>query len=442
MNTLSGLRKTFGGLGGSGHRSVDEKVPAPLPDDPEMHGDRGEVIAAGFRSLAAFALRLLLVLAALGAVLWLVGKLWVGVLPLLLALILSTVLVPLARMLRSFLPNGLAALTTVLGAFLVLGAVFSAILPSMVEQSGQLADRTITGIEQVQTWASGPPLNIQDAQIDKAVTQLTTKIQEAAGDIAGGVFTGVSAVASAFVTALMTVVLTFFFVRDGDKFLPWLSRLSGRGAAPHITSLGTRLWKTLSGYVRSQAIISAVDAILIGIGLVVLGVPMWGALIILTFLAGFVPIVGAVTVGILSILVALVTVGFTKALILLVIVLFVQNVEGNILQPIVQGKAMELHEGLVLLSVAVGGSMFGIAGAFLAVPVAASVVVILRYLNEQVDARSLADPETRARRRDLKAHATDPDPDARPRTEEVQPASSTTEDGRDDGPEMAGATRA
>ncbi|WP_462417531.1 AI-2E family transporter [Kytococcus sp. Marseille-QA3725] len=407
MNPLSSLRKAWQEHQEKQDTGVDDQVPAALPADPDVRGDRSEVIADGFRTLADFALRLLLILAALGAVLWLVGKFWVGVLPLLLALILTTVLLPVSQRLRSFMPNGLAAATAVIGGFLLLIAVFSAIVPSMVSQSGQLADRTVTGIEEVQKWASGPPLNVNDGQIDKAITKLTTKIQEGSGQIAGGVFTGVAAVGSAFVTGLMTLVLTFFFVRDGEKFLPWLSRLSGRSAAPHITSLGNRLWKTLSGYVRGQAIISAVDASLIGLGLVILGVPMWGALIILTFLGGFVPIVGAVTVGALSILVALVTVGFTKALILLAIVLFVQNVEGNILQPIVQGKAMELHEGLVLLSVAVGGSMFGIAGAFLAVPVAASVVVVLRYLNEQVDVRSSADPETRARRRDHDEGATD-----------------------------------
>ncbi|WP_374929509.1 AI-2E family transporter [Kytococcus sedentarius] len=401
-----------------------------MPEDPDVHDDRSEVLAAGFRSVAAFALRLLLIMAALGAVLWLVGKLWVGVLPLLLALILTTVLQPVGRFLRRFMPEGLAALTTVIGALLVLVGVLTAIAPSLVEQSGQMADRAVTGIEEVQTWASGPPLNIQDSQIDAAITQLTQRIQDASGDIAGGVFTGVSAVASAFVTVLMTLVLTFFFVRDGEKFLPWISRLSGRSAAPHFTALGTRLWRTLSGYVRGQAIISAVDAVLIGIGLIILGVPMAGALIILTFLGGFIPIVGAVAVGILSILVALVSVGFTKALILLAIVLFVQNVEGNILQPIVQGKAMQVHEGLVLLSVAVGGSLFGIPGAFLAVPVAASVVVILRYLNEQVDARSGADPQTQARERELDKQGK-PHGHRQPESEDFDPGHDDRDAGSD-----------
>lgn len=388
-------------FGSTGRSRTADDVAAPLPEDPDVHDDRSEVIASGFRAVAAFALRLLLIMAALAAVLWLVGKLWVGVLPLLLALILTTVLQPVSRFLRRFMPEGLAALTTVIGALVVLLGVLTAIAPSLVDQSTQMADRAVTGIEEVQTWASGPPLNIQDQQVDQAITQLTQRIQDASGDIAGGVFTGVSAVASAFVTALMTLVLTFFFVRDGERFLPWISRLSGRTAAPHFQALGTRLWRTLGGYVRGQAIISAVDAVLIGIALVVLGVPMAGALIILTFLGGFIPIVGAVAVGILSILVALVSVGFTKALILLAVVLLVQNVEGNILQPIVQGKAMQMHEGLVLLSVTVGGSLFGIPGAFLAVPVAASVVVIMRYLNEQVDARSGADPQTQAREREL-----------------------------------------
>lgn len=416
---------------------MDAQIPAPLPEDSEVHGDRAVVIAAGFRALARFAGRLLIILAAVAAVLWLIGKFWVGVLPLLLALILATVLQPVSHALRRYMPNGVAALVSVLGGFLLLLGVLSAVIPSIMSQSGQLTDRAVTGITQVQDWLAGEPFNIQDQQIDKAVQQLTAKMQEASGQIAEGVFTGASAVASAFVTGLMTLVLTFFFVRDGDKFLPWLSRLSGRSTAPHINALGRRLWQTLSGYVRSQALIAAVDATLIGLGLLVVGVPLWLPLAILTFMGGFIPIVGAVSVGALSVLVALVTVGFTKALIVLLIVLFVQNVEGNILQPIVQGKAMELHEGIVLLAVAVAGSMFGIAGAFLAVPVAASVVVVLRYLNEQVDARTLADPETRARRRDIDQGSTDVRPNRHERT-----THSHWEDAPEGGAQGIGAHRA
>ncbi|SNC60017.1 Predicted PurR-regulated permease PerM [Kytococcus aerolatus] len=447
MNPLKTVQRAIGGFvsGGDQDLTASQEHPAVLPgDDCDTTRDRGEVLGAGLKWLASWSLRLLLIVGALAAVLWLVGKFWVGVLPLLLALILTTVLGPVARWLRQWMGDGLAAALAVLGGFLVLLGVLGSIVPSLVDQVADLAQNATDGIRQVQDWASGPPLNVQDAQVDKAVKELNTKIQEASGQIAGGVFTGVSAVASAFVTGLLTLVLTFFFVRDGHRFLPWLSRLTGRNTAPHVTVLGQRLWRTLGGYVRGQAVISFVDAVLIGIGLLAVGVPMWASLAVLTFLAGFVPIVGAVVVGALSVLVALVTVGFTKALIVLAVVLLVQNVEGNILQPIVQGKAMELHEGLVLLSVAVGSSLFGVAGAFLAVPVAASIVVVLRYLNEQIDARSQDDPlSPQVEGRHLEPEEAVHLVEERPGTSGLDPAAESDDvaPGRD-GAGAEGATRA
>ena len=135
--------------------------------------------------------------------------------------------------------------------------------------------------------------------------------------------------------------------------------------------------------------------VFIGAGLLIVGVPLALPLAVLTFIGGFVPIVGALFAGALSVLVALVTNGFTAALIVLGIVLLVQQVEGNVLQPILQGKSLNLHAAVVLLAVAAGGTLYGIAGAFLAVPVAAAGATVLRYLFEQVD-RTSEDDDTDA----------------------------------------------
>src|SRR5699024_7705536 len=186
----------------------------------------------------------------------------------------------------------------------------------------------------------------------------------------------------------LVLVLTFFFIKDGHAFLPWLRRVSGRTAGRHLTEMLTRIWVTLGGFVRTQAIVSAVDAFFIGLGLVILGVPLAPALAVLTFMAGFIPIVGAFVAGTLAVLVALVSNGWVTAVWVLGIVLLVQQVEGNVLQPVLQSRSMRMHPGIILLSVAAGGTLFVIPGAFLAVPVAATVVVALRYLSEQVDLRT------------------------------------------------------
>lgn len=116
----------------------------------------------------------------------------------------------------------------------------------------------------------------------------------------------------------------------------------------------------------------------------ILGVPLAYALAIITFIGGFVPIVGAFVAGGLAVLVALVANGPVNALIVLGIILAVQQFEGNVLQPWLQSKSMKLHAVIVLLAVTLGATVFGVIGAFLAVPVAAALAVVLRYYDEQV----------------------------------------------------------
>jgi putative heme transporter len=155
------------------------------------------------------------------------------------------------------------------------------------------------------------------------------------------------------------------------------------------------VWDVLGGFIRTQAVVSFIDAFFIGLGLVILGVPLWGVLTALTFLGGFIPMVGAFVAGALAVLVALVGNGFTTALIVLAIIIAVQQLEGNVLQPVLQSRTMKLHAVVVLLAVTGGGTLYGITGAFLAVPVVAVVAVVIRYISEQIDvavARSGGDP--------------------------------------------------
>lgn len=140
----------------------------------------------------------------------------------------------------------------------------------------------------------GPPLNIEDDQLDNMVDAITSKLQSSATTIASGVFSGVGTATSLLVTLFTTFVLVFFFLKDGPKFVPWLDRSVGKPSGTHVGEVLTRMWNSLGGFIRTQAIVSFVDAALIGIGLFVLGgVPLAGVLVVVTFLGGFIPIVGA-----------------------------------------------------------------------------------------------------------------------------------------------------
>lgn len=352
--------------------------------------DRGTLIGAGGMWLAKWS-AILVVIAAGALVLgWIIQKMWVIVLPVALAIVVSTILWPPTRaMTKRGLPPAPAASITLVLFFAIVGGIIAGIVPSVVNQVPDLANKATEGISTVQDWVKGPPINLQDEQLDNAVDAVVERVQGSAASIAGGVFSGVTTAGSLLVTLALVLVLSFFFIKDGPRFLPWLHRVSGTNAGAHLEEVLTRMWATLGGFIRTQAVVSLIDAVFIGIGLVILGVPLAPVLAILTFIGGFVPIVGAFVAGALAVLVALVANGFTTALIVLALIIAVQQIEGNVLQPVLQSRSMNLHAAVVLLAVTAGSSLFGIVGAFLAVPVAAVSAVVIRYIGEQIDKRAV-----------------------------------------------------
>lgn len=361
-------------------------------DDHQLHPariDRSVVIGDSLRHVSMWCLRVLLIIAA-GYVGWLIlGQLWRGVLPVILALIVCTVLsTPNMWLRRLKFPPALAAMVTIIIFFAVIAGVFWLIAPSIGRQSQTLYYQVFDGILSVQLWLQGEPFNLDSDDLTNFFNEVAAWLQNQAGTIAGEIFSGIGMATSVVITLGVVLVLTFFFLKDGDRFLPWARQAVGETSGWHLTELLTRAWTTLAGFIRAQAIVSAVDAFFIGIGLVLVGVPMAFALSVITFVAGFIPIIGAFTAGALAVLIALVSLGFTEAVIVLVIVVSVQQIEGNILSPLLQSKAMNLHPVIVLLSVTVGGTLFNIIGAFLAVPVAAMIAVAFRYFQDITSLRA------------------------------------------------------
>jgi predicted PurR-regulated permease PerM len=196
---------------------------------------------------------------------------------------------------------------------------------------------------------------------------------------------------------VLALVLAFFFIKDGPRWLPWLAAQTGPKVAPHVAALSYKTWTTLSEFIRQQALVGFIDAFFIGLGLWILGVPLVLPLAVLTFFGAFIPIIGAFVAGAFAVLIALVSNGWQTALIVLVIVLVVQQLEGNVLQPILQGRGLNLHAAVVILAVTAGGSLYGILGTFLGVPVAALIAVVYRYVRDELDGRNpeVADDGTR-----------------------------------------------
>ncbi|HLL64981.1 MAG TPA: AI-2E family transporter [Micromonosporaceae bacterium] len=340
---------------------------------------------AALRTSAVISLQMLLILLMTAVTLWLLGRMWSVIWPLVVALLLTTMTWPVARFLRrrGWHSALAASVVTVLLLVVAAGTVVVIALP-VASQSGELAAGVVDGIQQLREWASGPPLNIGDDQVTAAFDAAIANVQDSVGSILTAAVTGVGTVVDGVVTAFLAILLMFFFLKDGPRFLPWLTRqLPGR-LADDVPTLAARSWETLGAFVRSQALVGLLDAVVIGLGLWIVGVPLVLPLAVLTFVSAFVPVVGALFAGFIAVLIALVFNGPTDALIVLAIIIVVQQLEGNLFQPMLQSRGLGLHAGVVILAVTLGASLGGIVGTLLAVPIAALIAVVWDYLREQL----------------------------------------------------------
>ncbi|MCO8270352.1 AI-2E family transporter [Actinoplanes sp. TRM 88003] len=362
---------------------------------------------SALRTSAFLSAQTLLVLLMAYVVLWLMGKAWSVLWPVVVALLLTTLTWPIARFLRyrwNWKPALAAAFVTVLFLVVMAGIIVVIAVP-VASQSGELSQGVVDGIQHVREWASGPPLNFGDDDITGALDAAVDRIQASAGNIVNYTLTGVNTVVNGVITTVLALFLMFFFLKDGPRFLPWLSKqLPGR-LSDDIPAVATRSWDTLGAFVRSQAFVGLLDAVFIGLGLWIVGVPLVLPLAVLTFITAFIPIVGALFAGFVAVLIALVTQGWVDALIVLGIIIVVQQLEGNVFQPMVQSRGLGLHAAVVLLAVTLGGSLAGIIGSLLAVPVAALVSVVYVYIREQLS-DDPPDPEPEV--------PPEPDPDEEP----------------------------
>ena len=377
--------------------------------------NKAAVMGSDARALSSLSWRFIVIVAALALAGFVLKFVWVGLLPVILAILLSSVLSPVTAKLRSWkFPSALAAISTLLGLLLIIGGTFTAMGPVVSRQGAQLWDQAEEGVDQLMGMVNDMPFNIDAQQIDELIDDATSFLQGQMSSIASGVISGASAASSVLVTIAVMFIISFFILKDGDKFLPWVRKYSGPSIGWHATELLTRVWKTLAGFIQAQAAISFVDALFIGLGLWALGVPLAFVLAIVTFFAGFIPIIGAVTAGALAVVIALVSNGLINALLVLALILIVQQVEGNVLQPILQSKAMGLHAAIVLLSVTVGSALAGIIGAFLAVPVAATIATVLRYHAEMISLRA---KEISAEDIEIRTGSVGDDPEDSPRAQ-------------------------
>ena len=367
-----------------GRRWRPQAPPAP----PEPHGSsvarrfRPHAFADGLKVSAAWTARSIIVLAGL-VILWYVTKaLWSIVLPTLFALLLASVLWPVNRFLRKALPKVFAALVTLIGFIGVVVGIGALTVPAIASGITELSRLARDNVADLAEFAARPPLNLDGANLDDIVDTALAQLQANVGNIVTGITTGLGELTSGTVVVLLALVFTFFCLKDGDRFMPWASRWTNSAAYGHASTIASGTWRTLSSYIFAQATVALVDAVFIGLGLVLLDIPLAIPLAVLVFFSAFIPVVGAIVSGLVATLVAFLAYGWVTALIVLGLVVLVQQLESNFIQPLLVGRTLEIHPAVVLASVTAGGTIFGIIGAFFAVPATAVAIVVLRYLRD------------------------------------------------------------
>jgi len=366
----------------SGRPQVGAEPPAQGKQRPELLSPDPKHLAYPLVVAAGWSWRLLAVIAVVALLVIALQTLSMVVVPLAVAMLITALLAPFAKLLRDRLhvPNALATFVSVIlfialvaGLLTFAGAQIASGMTGMLSQARG-------GLDKILAWAQHGPLHLSDAQVQSYLDK--AKAAFSGGGSSSWIARGTAWAGSAghlLAGILIALFATFFFLSQGKQIWVFLTSLMPRSAREATYQAGRRGWVSLTSYIRVQVLVAAIDAVGIGIGALVLRLPFVVALALLVFITSFIPIVGAIASGAVAVLVALVTHGPVSALVMLGVVLLVQQLESHVLQPFLMGRAVSLHPLAVLLAVVIGSSLLGIVGALFAVPSLAVANSMIRH---------------------------------------------------------------
>jgi predicted PurR-regulated permease PerM len=329
---------------------------------------------------AAWSWRLVLIGVALYLARRVIGVLYIVVLPCTAALLLTALLQPLtARLRRAGLPSLAATWCTLLVVAVVLGAVGTLVTNRASADYPVLVAEARHTTAQVESWLAGPPFHVTSSTVRRSLNDIPGYLSKHKSLVAGTVVTGGRIVAETIAGLVLMLFVMFFLIKDGERIWAWLLKAMPAHTARRVNRAGRSAWLALVYYMRGTVAVAAIHSVVIGLTLWIMGVPLVIPLAVIVFLAAFVPLVGLLFAGALAILVTLATKSWVDALILLCVLIVEDQLEGHLLQPQVVGRAVRLHPLAIILALAIGGVVAGIAGAVVAVPI---VAVITRAVPE------------------------------------------------------------
>jgi len=340
----------------------------------------------GMRIAASWSWRILVIVAVLAVFVWLVSQLQLIVVPFMVAILLAALLSPLVGFLvRHRWPKALAVAMAEVGIIAVVAGLVVLIVFQVRGGFPDLQRQTIEAYTNFKGFLLDSPLHLTEKDINGYIGDAIAAIQKDSQALVSGALSVGSSAGHVLTGILLTLFAMLFLLIDGKGIWNWFTRIFPRKARPAIVGAGKAGWITLTTFVRVQIFVAFVDAVGIGLGAWILGLfyggfPLVIPIAVAVFLGSFIPVVGAVLTGALAVFVALIYLNPFAALIMLAIVILVQQIEGHVLQPFIMGTAVKVHPLAVVFAVAAGGFLAGIPGALFAVPVVATLNVMVTYI--------------------------------------------------------------
>jgi putative heme transporter len=352
-----------------------------MPAGTSLDPAADESVTPLVRKTAAWAWRLLVILAAVVALLWLIKRLEVIVVPVALATILTALLLPAVDFLdRRGAPRAGAVALVLLTGIAVVGGILAFVVSQFIEGVPGLVEQVTRSVDGVRDWLINGPLHLSREQIDQAGNATIEALRNNQERLTSGALSTASTITEIVTGALLVLFILIFLLLGGRNIFAFVTKIFPEPVRDRVRDAGRAGFHSLIGYVRATFLVALVDAVGIGTGLAIMGVPLALPLASLVFLGAFVPLVGAVVTGFLAVIVALIAKGVVYALITLGLIIAVQQLEGHVLQPLVMGRAVSIHPLAIVLAIAGGAVLAGIVGALLAVPTVAILNSAVRVL--------------------------------------------------------------
>lgn len=356
-----------------------------MSENPAVAGSSSDAPADAVHPLvrvgAEWTWRLLVLFAGFVALGYVVHRLSTVMIPVALALLAAAMLSPLVDwMQRQGVPRAAGVVVAITGSIGALAGILTFVVQQFIDGLPRLGDQITTSITEVQNWLTDGPLHFSKDQISRAGDSVVKAIQSNQDSLTSGALTTATVIGEILTGAFLTLFILIFFLYGGGQIWEFVTRIIPTQRRRKVRTAGHEGFKTLVGFVRATVAVAAVDAIGIGAGLAILGVPLALPLASLVFVGAFVPIVGAFLTGFVAVFIALVTKGLITALITLGIIVAVMQIEGHVLQPLLLGRAVRIHPLAVVLAITAGIVLAGIVGGLLAVPIVAVLNTAIRSL--------------------------------------------------------------